>query len=147
MPDRIDTGRQPGWRIVVAATAVTLTGGIAAVNAGSADPSTRVTLDAVVPMQEVGEPTPLVLRNGAIGAARVDRHDSPFGLVLRHAGRVAAINDVDQATADSVDPTPNTPNTPDPTPNTPDPTPNTPDSPDSPDPSPDTPDGSPESPD
>jgi hypothetical protein len=167
MPDRNETGRQPGWRILVAASAITLTGGVAAVNAASETP-TRVTLDDVVPMTEVAEPSPIVLRDGATDAAPAGRHDSPFELVLRQAERVDVADRATQGDVDSVDPTPNTPdptpnspdptpNTPDPTPNSPDPTPNTPDntpdptpnSPDpvSPDPSPNSPDASPESPD
>ncbi len=153
MPDRNETGRQPGWRILVAASAITLTGGVAAVNAASETP-TRVTLDDVVPMHEIADPSPIVLRDDAIGAAPAGRHDSPFELVLRQAERVDVTDVATQGDADSPDPTPNspdpTPNSPDPTPNspdnTPDPSPNSPD-PASPDPSPNSPDASPESPD
>ncbi len=141
--------RQPGWRILVAATAVTLSGGApAGAQAADAPSGARVTLDDVVPMTEVARPAALTIGGSTDAIVLTERYDQAPSLT------VAQTTTDDGTVAVDASPTPNspdpTPNTPDPTPNSPDPTPNTPDTPDptpeTPDPTPDTPDLTPESP-
>lgn len=161
MSDTKKHGRQPGWRIVVAATAVTLTGGAAAVSAADGSTAARVTLDDLVPMRELSAPAPVVVSSGTVQVTGLDRYDSPFDIARNRivvaapaATDVAALDPTGDGTTDlTPDNTPNSPDpTPDPTPNSPDPTPNSPDptpdpTPDSPDPTPDSPDPTPDSPD